>query len=209
MAIELLDEHEQGERVRDWLRRNGLGLLAGVVVGLGLIGGWQWWQRHQLGERVQAGERYQAALASIQAGDLDRARSQAQALSKGAYGVLIAFDLAKAEFDAGERDAAIATLRQAAADADPVFEPVRRQRLAQMLIDAGQAEDAVSLLSDADDATGLETLGDAHFALEHRDQARQAYEGALRKTDVAAPQRRLLELKLTQTGGAPPQPETI
>lgn len=209
MAIELLDEHEQGERVREWLRRNGFGLVAGVVLGLGLIGGWQWWQRHQHDGRVQAGERYQAALASIQAGDLDAARTQAQDLQKGGvYGTLVAFDLAKAEFEAGDHDAAIASLRQVAG-ADPALEPIRRQRLAQLLIDAGQAQEAASLLSDADDAVGLETLGDAHFALDQRDQARQAYENALRGLDVAAPQRRLVELKLTQAGGKPSQPETI
>ncbi|MEZ0470014.1 YfgM family protein [Luteimonas salinilitoris] len=210
MAIELLDEHEQGERVREWLRRNGFGLFAGVVLGLGMIGGWQWWQRHQHGERVQAGEHYQAALASIQAGDLDAARNQAQELRKGGvYGALIAFDLAKAQFEAGDREAAIATLQQAADGADPALEPIRRQRLAQLLIDAGQAQEAATLLSDAADATGLETLGDARFALEQRDQARGAYEEALRRMDVAAPQRRLVELKLTQAGGKPSQPETI
>ncbi|WP_407351519.1 YfgM family protein [Luteimonas sp. R10] len=209
MAIELLDEHEQGERVREWLRRNGFGLVAGVVLGLGLIGGWQWWQRHQHGARVQAGERYQATLASIQAGDLDAARTQARDLQKGGvYGTLIAFDLAKAEFEAGDHEAAIASLRQVA-DADPALEPIRRQRLARLLIDAGQAQEAASLLSDADDAVGLETLGDARFALDQRDQARQAYENALRRMDVAAPQRRLVELKLTQAGGKPSQPETI
>ncbi|MDH5821455.1 tetratricopeptide repeat protein [Luteimonas sp. RD2P54] len=208
MAIELLDEHEQGERVRDWLRRNGLGLVAGVAVGLAIIGGWQWWQRQQLAERMQAGERYQAALASLRAGDLEQGASQAAALRDGPYATLVVLDLAKAQLEAGDRDAAIATLEQGAG-ADPVFEAVRRQRLARLLIDADRAGEAVELLAGTEDVAGLEVLGDASFAMDRREEAREAYLGALRQLDANAPQRRLLELKLTQAGGTPPQPETI
>lgn len=44
MAIDdLLDEHEQGERVRTWLRDNAAGLIGGLALGLLLIWGWRWW----------------------------------------------------------------------------------------------------------------------------------------------------------------------
>ena len=39
------------------------------------------------------------------------------------------------------------------------------------------------------------------------EQARTSYSQALAKLDVASPQRRLIELKLTQVGGAPAKPE--
>jgi len=49
MALDdLLDEHEQSERVRSWVRSNALGLIGGVALGLGAIAGWQWWQGQQL-----------------------------------------------------------------------------------------------------------------------------------------------------------------
>ena len=38
------------------------------------------------------------------------------------------------------------------------------------------------------------------------DEARAAYAQALAHLDVAAPQRRLVELKLIQVGGSPPSP---
>ena len=42
MAIdELLNEYEQSEKVRGWLRNNALGLIGGVGLGLALIAGWQ------------------------------------------------------------------------------------------------------------------------------------------------------------------------
>ena len=67
--------------------------------------------------------------------------------------------------------------------------------------------EAVALLAGAEDAVSLEARGDAHFALEHADQARADYAAALRGLDSAAPQRGLLELKLSQVGGAPDEPE--
>ena len=48
---------------------------------------------------------------------------------------------------------------------------------------------------------------DAQFALGRNDQARDSYQKALTRLDVDAPQRRLLELKLTQVGGTPSKPE--
>ena len=50
MAIDdLLDEHEQSERVRSWLRSNAAGLIGGVGLGLAGIAGWHWWQGQQQG----------------------------------------------------------------------------------------------------------------------------------------------------------------
>ena len=111
-------------------------------------------------------------------------------------------DLAKAQLDAGKRDEAIATLR-AVASADPGIAMVVRQRQARLLIDAGKGEEALALLAGVDDATSIEVRGDAHFALDKREDARKDYAEALRKLDVAAPQRQLLEFKLTQAGGTP------
>lgn len=207
MAIdELLDEHEQGERVRDWLRRNAAGLIGGVVLGLALIGGWKWWESRAHAQRVQAGETYQSVLRSIEGGDLDAARTGADKLKHGAYATLAMLDLAKAQVDAGDRDAAIASLRRID-DRDPVLSRVAKQRLARLLIDAGKHQEALQLLSGADDPAGLEAVGDAQLALGKRAEARRAYADALTKLDVAAPQRRLIEIKLTDAGGTPAKPE--
>lgn len=203
MALdELLDEHEQSERVRNWLRQNSLGLVGGLVLGLALIGGGRWWMHQAHQKKVAVGEAYQGALDSIAANELDKAAAQAGALKGTPYAALVALDLAKAQLDAGKRDEAIATLR-AATSREPGIAEVVQQRLARLLIDAGKGEEAVALLAGSDDATSIEVRGDAHFALDKREDARKDYAEALRKLDVAAPQRQLLEFKLTQAGGAP------
>lgn len=211
MAIdELLDEHEQGERVRGWLRNNGAGIIGGVVLGLGLIGGWQWWQRQQEQQRGQAGERYAAALKALESGDPAKAKAQVSGLQGSPYQGLGALAMAKAQADAGQRDAAIATLK-AARGADAAIDAVIEQRLARLLIDAGKPKEALAMLADASGAGALEARGDAQFAAGQRDAARDSYRKALAGAAEGSPQRRLIELKLSQVGGTaadtPAKPE--
>lgn len=206
MAIdELLDEHEQSERVREWLRRNGSALVFGIGLGLAAILGWQWWERHQGQQQAKAAADYQAAIDAIRAND-KAAAAKVGAVPEGVFRTLAQLDLAKAQVEAGQRDAAIGTLR-AIRTADAALAAIVEQRLARVLIDAGQAEAALKLVADGDSAAVLEVRGDAQLALGQRDQARASYDKALLKAQVGTPQRSLLELKLTEAGGTPPKPE--
>lgn len=208
MAIDdLLDEHEQSERVRKWLRENALGLIGGVGLGLAAVYGYFWWGDRQDAERLKASDQYQTVVQELKASKLKEAQAKTGELKDTAFAALAALDVAKAQLDAGKRDDAIATLR-AAKTTDSMVAPIIEQRLARLLIDAGKHEEALGLLKSADDAISHEVRGDALFALGRKDQARDAYNKALGLLDVAAPQRRLLELKLTQAGGTPPKPAT-
>jgi predicted negative regulator of RcsB-dependent stress response len=217
MAIDdLLDEHEQSERVRTWLRNNGAGLIGGVALGLAVIFGWQWWQKQQAKQNQQAHLAYQTAVESLSGDPLaaaaakpDPAKAKAAAAKlkdseERIYADLAGLQLAKVQVDAGQRDEAIATLRGLTPDAS--LRPLVNLRLARLLTDAGKPDEALKLLGQADDPAALEVRGDALLAAGKREQARDAYGKALTGLDVAAPQRRLVELKLTDAGGTPPKP---
>jgi predicted negative regulator of RcsB-dependent stress response len=208
MAIDdLLDEHEQSERVRSWLRSNAAGLIGGVALGLAGIYGWITWKEQGTAKQMKASDEYQTALDQIQAGKFKEAQAKAASLKDTSFATLIALDLAKAQVDGGKRDDAIATLRAIKTD-DTAIAAIVSQRLARLLIDAGKGEEALTLLKSNDDAASHEVRGDALFALGRKEQARDAYGKALALLDVAAPQRRLVELKLSQVGGTPPKPES-
>jgi len=207
MAIdELLDEHEQSERVREWLRRNGSALIFGIALGLAAIGGWQWWQRHQASQQSQAAADYQAAVDAIQAND-KAAAGKVQALPEGIFRALAQLELAKAQVKASQNEAAIGTLR-AIRTSDQALAAIVNERLARVLIDAKQADAALKLVATGDSMATLEVRGDAQLALGQREQARDSYNKALLKAEVGTPQRRLLELKLTEAGGTPPKTES-
>jgi len=207
MALdELLDEHEQSERVRTWLRDNAFSLIGGLAIGLGLIGGWNWWQQHTHQQKLAAGDAYQSVLMALAMGDLATAERAAEGLGQDAYAELVALDLAKAHVDKGDLEAAIAALRRAES-AVPGLQWVITRRLARLLLENGQGDDALALIADADDAAALEIRGDVRFAQGKPDEARAAYQDALRKLDATAPQRTLLEFKLVEVGGTPERRE--
>lgn len=205
MAIDdLLDEHEQGERVRGWLRENGSGLLTGILLGLALILGWQWWTQQRSHKRLQAGEDYQAAVDALAAGKADVAGTHLKALPEGAYAVMGALALASSQVEAGKRDDAIATLRAVKAG-DPQLAAVVRQRLARLLLDAGKPKDALALLDgDKDAPLAAAVRGDAYVALGQLPEARAAYQRALSGLAVGSQVRTLVELKLAEAGGTAP-----
>ncbi|WP_045738903.1 tetratricopeptide repeat protein [Xanthomonas sp. MUS 060] len=206
MAIDdLLDEHEQSERVRTWLRKNGAGLIGGILLGLGAIMGWQLWAKHRSENLAQANSRYEALLKSIETKQLDKAAKDLAQLQQGSsdmYVVLAGLRLAKAQVDADKNDAALATLRALKADAE--MKPLVDQRMASLLLQAHKPADALKLLALADDTRSLEIRGDALVAQGKLDAARDAYVKSLAGLDVAAPQRSLLEIKLMDAGGSVP-----
>jgi len=202
MAIDdILDEHEQSERVLEWLRRNGAGLFGGVLLGLAAIGGWKFWEQRQQQQQYELADQYQAALDAIEASD-EKVASKVDALGSSVYASLARLQLAAAQADAGQRDAAIATLKAVSAG-EPAIASIVDQRLARLLIDAEQPEAALELVADNDAPVALEIRGDAQYALGDREAARASYTQALAKLDIGSPQRRLLELKLTEVGGIP------
>lgn len=202
-----IDEHEQSERVRTWIRKNGAGIVGGVVIGIAVIGGWQWWQKEQVGQLAQANARYDAVTRSLRSKDLDEAAKEVAALEAGKasiYADLAALELAKAQVEAGKNDDAIATLRGLKTEGD--FKLLIDQRIARLLIETGKADEALSLLADAQDSASLEIRGDALIAQDKRDEARELYTKSLAALDVAAPQRRLVETKLMDAGGTVADP---
>lgn len=207
---EQFDEHEQSERVRAWVRNNGLGIVAGIALGLGAIYGWQWWQGHRLQERMQLNEQYSQAVDDLAQGTLpaDGGKALIANLNQGntTLATLAALQLAKTQVLAGKRDEAIATLR-ALPKVDPELQPVLQQRLARLLIDAGKPNDALALLKDERNPAMLDARGDALTALGNLAAARDAYTKALGLVDVGDPQHRMITLKLVQSGGTPPHSE--
>lgn len=211
MAIDdLLNEHEQSERVRSWVRTNAIGLIGGIALGLGAIAGWQWWQGQQQQGRMAVSGRYAEAVVDFETGlpTTDKARATIDGIRKAnpTLGALAALQLAKSQVDAGKPEDAIATLRNLH-DLDPDMRAIVRQRLARLLVSSNKGKEALALLDDERNPAMLDVRGDAQMVLGDRAKAQQAYLKALGLVDVGDPQHRLLRLKLIEAGGTPPHTE--
>jgi predicted negative regulator of RcsB-dependent stress response len=215
--MDQIDEYEQGERVRAWLRNNASSLIGGVALGLAGLGGWQWWQGQQDQKLVEAAAEYQVFSKAVEAEDdakaAAHATSLAQAFPNSPYPLLAALRRAEGLHSQGKDEEALKLLDgAAAAKADPVLVELARLRAARLLAGMGKHEDALKRLDAMGDtsfpAVAAEIRGDAEMALGRRDAARASYEKALASLDIAAPTRPMVEMKLTDAGGSPTaQPE--
>ena len=205
MSMELMDEHEQGERVRAWLRENGASIVTGIAIGIAAIGGWQWWQAREAHRSVESSTQYVALASAIEAGDRDLAEQLSKVLrteyASTPYASLAALAWSDQQIAAGETQAAVETLQQAQAEAgDPLLAELISVRLARAQLAAGNAEAALALVSSATRGSALNAKGDALLALGRRDEAVTAYQAALEDLDNNLPTRRLVELKLLDLG---------
>jgi len=213
MAIDLMDEHEQSERVRAWLRDNGGAIIGGIAIGLAGIFAWQWWGNSKVEHRIDAASQYQALVEAVERKDRDTIDSVSQSLSKDfadtPYASFAALTRADQLLEAGENEGAVASLKKAIELApDAALAGLARVRLARAQLGAGEHQAALdalkSLPGDAFQGVAEELRGDALLAMGDADAARTAYATALEKLDEAAPSRRLVEMKLVDLGGKVP-----
>jgi len=212
MAFELLDEHEQGEVVRKWLRQNTMSIATGIVLALLLIFGWQQWKQRQGRQVVEAALQYQALTKAVDEKRIEDADAIAAALRKDytgtAYAVMAALGQAERAVTKGDLKAATADLEWALSKASvSALKQLISLRLAQARLADGDANGAIGLLDGIgkEDYAGqvAELRGDALVKLDRAEEARAAYQDALTKLDPQTPNRMFVQMKLDDLGGAP------
>jgi predicted negative regulator of RcsB-dependent stress response len=211
MAFDALDEHEQGELVRKWLRDNGSSILIGVGLGLLLIFGWQQWRAHQARHQAEAAVQYDAMTLAVKAKD-------AAAIGKGfellksdyadtAYAVFAAMQQAEAALGNGDKTAALAAATWAFEHAKvDALKGLAGLRLARLKLGEGDAQAALDIAGrlprDGYAALIDELRGDALHNQGKNGEARDAYQSAVQALEAAAPNRASLEMKLNALGGS-------
>lgn len=216
MSNDQIDEYEQGERVRKWLRDNGGAVFGGIALGLAAIAGFQFHQGQQAEDRVEASRQFDRFVDAQEAGEADRAAGLAASLATNfaetPYPSLAALRRAAVLVNEGKAEDALKALDAAIPGTEDVaLAQLMQLRAARVEVLLGRHEAALSRLGTIDLAAYLpmreELRGDVLAAQGKRDEARDAYRDALAATDIAAPTRVLLELKLADTGGSTTTPE--
>lgn len=212
--MDQIDEYEQGERVRAWLKDNGTSLITGIALGLAGLGGWQWWQNQGEVAKVQAAAEYRAFTRAAEAGQVEKANAHAQAVRQNhpdtPYVALVALEQAQQLQGEGKAEEAIAALEGVDTEGmDPAMAQLLQLRVMRLLAGEGRHQDVLDRLAkhplELYPGVANELRGDAELALGNREQARQAYEAALAALDVASPTRGIVEMKFAAAGGRPPE----
>ena len=207
---DLYDTHEQGERVKNWLRENGSAIVMGLVLAFGLMFGFKQWQVWETSKRQQASAEYQVLVSFIEAENMDAAVPNYEVLKadfpKSAYTSMASMMMAKARLRAGQTDLAVTALTHAMENAQP--EPVKvvaRERLARIRLGQGDPAAASELLDGAPSEVGFESLfaeirGDIHLANGQNELAIQSYRDSLKALEDGVGNRQLLIIKLEALG---------
>lgn len=214
MVEEYLTDRDQEEALRNWWKENWRWILGGVVLGLALLGGWQYMKVHSAQQADAAAKVYAEFRGALDKNDLEAAGRSLATMStehaKSPYTQQGRLLLAKKHVEANKLDEALPLLRAVADESkDEELGWVARLRMARLLIQQGKHDDALNLL-DAEKAGAFaaqvrEIRGDAQVAKGNPTAARAEYAAALAdnidgKADRTI-DRTVLEMKLQDVGG--------
>lgn len=185
-------EEEQVEKLKAWLKENGMSIVFGIVLGVGGIGGYNYWVHLQETTAAQASDHYTQMLDALVAKDGETLQQQADTLiseyGSTEYALLARLALARNHVDNSDFTAAAAELQQVVGNAGQ--EPlayVARTRLAAVQIQLEQYDQALTTLAADFPAEFFaqvdELRGDALAGQGNTDDAIAAY----RKAQGASP----------------------
>lgn len=185
---DLQSEKEQIEEMRAWWSEYGSYVIAGIVIAVGGLIGFNQYTNSKLAAQTEASELYESLAVHVTDGDLDAAKSIADSLANDyadtSYAAQSKFAMAKLYMDKNRDQDAAATLKELlVSDGNDELKNIGRLRLARILLYQDHAAEAVDMLkavaTPSFAALSSELLGDAHAALGQTDAAAEAYRTAL------------------------------
>lgn len=201
--MEYETEDQQVEALKRWWEENGKSVIAGVVIGGGVIGGWQFWKSHQESQAVAASDGFSQALEAVQGGELASVSSLADEIvddhSGSVYASYAQFVAARAAVENGDLEDAAARLAWVAEEASqPDVKLIAQIRLSRVHGALGEAQRGLDALpgSYPESFTALveEARGDLLSLLGDAAAARAAYEAA--RDTGQAPNAEALRMKI-------------
>ena len=145
-------DEEQVEKLKAWLKENGLSIVLGVVIGVGGLSGYRYWQHSQEVEAEEASQLYTQMLQALNSSDRGGVEEHAQLLisdyTDTEYAQLARLALAKSHVENDELDLAEETLQQiVGSSAQQPLAYLTRTRLAAVQMQSGQLDSALTTLS--------------------------------------------------------------
>jgi predicted negative regulator of RcsB-dependent stress response len=185
-------EEEQVQKIKTWLKENGMSIVLGIVIGVGGIGGYNYWEHVQETTAAEASDQYTQMLDALAANDSESLQQHANTLTSEyastEYALMARLALARNYVDNADFAAAVTELQQVIGSAaQQPLAYVARTRLAAVEIQLEQYDRALTTLT-ADFpsefvAMADELRGDALVGQGNTDDAIVAY----RKAQSASP----------------------
>jgi predicted negative regulator of RcsB-dependent stress response len=213
--MEQYSDQEQLEVIRKWWSENGKAIIGGLLLGLGGVLGWQFWQDHQRSAAEQASVLYFQLGEAIAGDKIEAAGLKGVVLREeypgSPYAALAGLMLAAADIEAENLDGARTHLSWVVENArQPELADVARLRLARVLMaedDYAAASARLDEVSAPYRAEADEIRGDMYVRQGEPDRARDAYQAARAALALAGGSNEWLEMKLNDLSPAGVQSE--
>ncbi len=185
---DLQSEKEQIEELRAWWTEYGRYVIAGVVIAVGGLIGFNQYTGHKLAAQVEASELFESLAVNVVDGKLDEAESIADDLANNyantTYAAQSRLAMARLYMDKNrDQDAADVLTELLAMRGNDALKNVGRLRLAHVLLYQDKPQEVVDLLEGVEvvafAALYDELLGDAYAALGRTADAGDAYRRAM------------------------------
>lgn len=205
---EFQTEEEQVEAIKRWWKENGTSVIAGLVIGLGGVFGWQAWGNYKDRIGAEAALAFNQLVNAVEQGDKASATKQAEMMRSNydnSYGVFAAMAEARVKLDEGDASSAISRLEWASQHADnPALKQLVQLNLARIFLNEGELDAAEKLVSSEQGGFAGEFAvirGDIAFARGDKAAAAAAYTQAMA---LEVSNRNLLQMKLDDLAATNP-----
>ena len=197
--IEISDsEEEQVDKLKKWWDSNGKQIIAGAVLGLAGVFGWNAYIDYQDSQALNARALYLSyASDSANVGAYDKLIKDHPSSSYADQGTLV---MAKYLFDPGSYSLALDALKPLMSRENSVIASTASLRTASLFLELGQHEEALAILNmeNANEFSGLfyNLAGDVYLDLGNNEEARNSYSLAIENITDNSSLSQLIQIKL-------------
>ena len=196
------NDNEQVDAVKRFFAENGKALVVGVVLGIGALVGWRYWNGHQVESSMASSLEYQTVTDAVRA-DQPATLSAAEkfaASTKNTYGALASLELAQKYADNNDLAKAAAQLQQGLSSTnDANLQALINARLARIQIQQKQSDAALKTLDSIKGegwvAIVADLRGEALLSKGDKQGARDAWSKGS-QTDASPALREMMQMKI-------------
>lgn len=209
MALDL-EEQEKLDELKAWWKQNAKWIITGVTVFLLAVAGWRGWQTWTHKQALEASQLFERAVQAAMMNDIKAVREITGQIMENygrtGYATPAAWLAGQANHGSGDLKSADAQYAYALDKArDPSVKQLARLRLAAIRLENKDFAGALALLQEPHDAAfaGLfaNLKGDVLVEQGKTEEARAAYQEALKKLGDKSALTPLVEIKLDALGG--------
>jgi len=207
--LEDYNPDDQLANLKTWWKQYGNALIAGVIIGLVLLVGGNYWKQYKIKHAEAASLLYEGLLTDLQQGKSDAVSTAATKLMQDydatPYAGKSALLMARQRFDAKDITGTRTHLEWAMKNArETQVQHSARLRLARLLLDQGESAPALALINISDTEGFIseyeEIRGDVLLAQGDREGARRAYQVAIEKLPRVSSYSPILTMKRDNLG---------